>query len=140
GRRSCLMPRSILITSVLGLCAATLSADEPATRPITAAESVLAVYYQDHGLRSPAKDPGLILAAWPDGRVIWSGDRLRGGAPYRAGQVEPKKVAALLARFENDGLFADEKLNQARFGPDSEFITVLVKAGKRQVKMESWHE
>ena len=45
-----------------------------------------------------------------------------------------------MARFEKDGLFADKKLNQALFGPDSEFITVFVKSGKRQVKMESWHE
>jgi hypothetical protein len=43
-------------------------------------------------------------------------------------------------RFENDGLFADEKLNQSHWAPDSEFDAVLIKSGKRKVQMESWHE
>jgi hypothetical protein len=46
----------------------------------------------------------------------------------------------LLARFDKDGLFGNEKLNQAHFGPDSQFITVLIKSGKKQVRMQSWHE
>jgi len=63
-----------------------------------------------------------------------------GGPPYRAGRVDPKRVSALLARFERDGLFADESLDRGNFGPDSQFTTVLVKSGKKQVKMCSWHE
>jgi hypothetical protein len=57
-----------------------------------------------------------------------------------AGRIEPKKFATLLARFDKDGLFADEKLNHANFGPDSQFITVFIKSKKQQVRMQSWHE
>jgi hypothetical protein len=131
----------LLSFSLIGLCLSTTSAAEPkqAVRAISKAESVLAVYLEDWGLAAP-KGPAMILAAWPDGYIIWSGDRLEGGAPYYAARIAPKKVTALLARFDKDGLLADDKLNGAHFGPDSAFITVFVKSGKKQVKMESWHE
>jgi hypothetical protein len=135
------MLRSLSSALLLGLCASGLAADEPKprTRSISEADAVLAVYREDHGLRSLG-ETAIIFAAWPDGRVVWSGDRVAGGAPYRAGQIEPKKVTDLLAQFEKDGLFADKELNDPHVGPDSQFITVLVKSGKQQVKMESWHE
>jgi hypothetical protein len=40
-------------------------------RPITEAESVLAVYREDSRLASSGAS-ALILAAWPDGHVVWS--------------------------------------------------------------------
>jgi hypothetical protein len=126
---------------LLGLNASELSADDPkpAMRPISDAESVLAVYRQDWGLRSSGA-PAMIFAAWPDGFMIWSDDRLMGGPPYRSGHVAPKKVTALLTRFDQDGLFANKGLNDAHFGPDSQFTTILVKSGKKKVEMSSWHE
>jgi hypothetical protein len=133
--------RSVTLCLFIGFCAWAVRAEEPSepTRPITEADSVLAVYREDWG-RASSGGPAIILVAWPDGHIVWSSDRIQGGAPYRAGRVDPKRVAALLVRSENDGLFADEKLNQAHFGPDSQFITLLVKSGKKQVKMQSWHE
>jgi hypothetical protein len=113
--------------------------DPGKVRPITQAESVLAVYRENLGEASDGT-PALIFAAWPDGYVVWSKDRIQGGGPYQAGKVEFQKIAAILARFGTDGLFADDKLNRAHFGPDSPCITVLIKSGKKQVKMRSWHE
>lgn len=110
-----------------------------AVRPITEAEAVLAAYYQDHGLLSRGS-PAIIFTAWPDGHMVWSNDRLKGGAPYRVGHVDPNKVAALLDRIEKDGFFADKKLNRSHLGPDSQFVTLFVKSGKKQVTMASWHE
>src|SRR5437762_340377 len=114
------MSRSAVASVLLVACASALHAAEPklAVRPISEAESVLAVYHEDWGLFSSG-DPAVILVAWPDGHVVWSGDRVKGGAPYRAGRVDPKRVAALLARCDTDGLFADEKLNRPHFGPDA---------------------
>ena len=133
--------RSAFVSFLVVVSAAAVCGAEPKTkvRPITEAESVLAVYHDDWGLGSRG-GPGIIFAAWPDGHVVWSDDHLKGGPPYRTGDVDPKKVTALLARFAKDGLFADKKLNQSNFGPDSSFITVFVKSGKKQVKMASWHE
>jgi hypothetical protein len=126
---------------LFGLVTSNLLAGDPKpeTRPITQADSVLAVYTLHHGL-GVIKPPGLIFVAWPDGRVVWSGDGVNGGAPYKTGKIEPKKIAALLTRCDDDGLFASKKLNEPHFGPDSSFVTVLIKSGKGQVKMESWHE
>ena len=135
------MVRSARSCFFVALCAAAGCAGEPkqSMRPITEAESVLAAYREDLGDTS-AGTPAIILAAWPDGHIVWSGDRVQGGAPYRSGHIDPQKVAALLARFEKDGLFADEKLNQAHFGPDAQFITLFIKSGKKRVQMQSWHE
>ncbi|HEV7998347.1 MAG TPA: hypothetical protein VGP63_00615 [Planctomycetaceae bacterium] len=133
--------RTAIICGVIVLIAAFARADEPKrlVRPITEAQSVIAVYYEDWGLAS-ARGPEIIFVAWPDGHLVWSDDRIRGGPPYHAAQLDPQRFAKLIARFENDGLFADGKLNDAHWGPDSEFITVLVKSGKRKVDMSSWHE
>jgi hypothetical protein len=135
------MTRFTLCSLLLGMFVSELPADEPkpALRPITDAESVLAVYTENWGLGSSG-EPAIIFAAWPDGSIVWSGDRLNGGAPYRTGHVDPKRVAALLARFDKDGLFDDEKLDQAHFGPDSQFTTVFIKSGKKRLEMCSWHE
>jgi hypothetical protein len=136
------MSRYPMLSLMLASCASSLRTDQPAERirSITEADSVLAIYHEDHGLRPGAGGTAIILVAWPDGQVVWSRDRLNGGGPYRVGHIDPKKVANLLDQFEKTGLFADEKLNQARFGPDSQFITLHIKSGTRQVKMRSWHE
>lgn len=109
------------------------------TRPITEAEAVLAVYYENWGLAS-SEGPAIIIAVWPDGHIVWSDDSKRGGAPYHAGQIDPQKFARLLKHFGTDGLFADKDLNNPHFGPDSAFLTVFVKSEKKKVKMQSWHE
>ena len=108
-------------------------------RSISEADSIMAVYREDHG-RGSRGGPVAILIVWPDGRLLWSSDRLKGGAPFRAGRIEAKKVATVLDRFEKDGLLGDDTLNRPLFGPDSQFITVLIRSGQKQAKMQSWHE
>jgi hypothetical protein len=133
--------RTAIISGFVALIAASARGGEPnqTIRPITEAHAVIAVYREDWGLASTGR-PAIIFAAWPDGQIVWSDDRIQGGPPYRSAQSDPQRFAKLIARFEKDGLFADEKLNQANFGPDSQFITVLIKSAKKQVKMMSWHE
>jgi len=125
---------------LLGWLAGIGSAASPANpRPITGADSVVAVYTQDWG-RVSAGPLHIIVVAWPDGHVVWSEDRIRGGPPYLAGQVPPARVTAVLERVERDGVFHDKRLAQACFGPDSQFTTILVKKATRQLQMDSWHE
>lgn len=108
-------------------------------RPISEADTILAVGLEKGGFVVTPPYHQVILCIWPDGFAVWSGDRLNGGAPYFEGAIDPKKVTTLLARFEKDGLFADTK-PKLGFGPDSNFNTILIKSGKNQFKMESWHE
>src|SRR5207302_434840 len=91
----------ICLSSVFALAAQ----ERPRPRPIEKADTVIAIYSQDWGLAS-AGNPTIILAIWPDGRVVWSKDRLCGGSPYFTGQVDPEVVETLVSRFEKDGLFA----------------------------------
>lgn len=128
---------------VVLICAASqnLAADEPDTglRPITEADSVVAVYYEDWGLTSSGS-PRVIVVAWPDGTVVWSENRVTGGAPYYRGRIDPRHFKAIADRLEKDGLLDDKSLNQSDFGPDSDFVTVLAKSGKKKLVMKSWHE
>src|SRR3990172_2120466 len=111
-------------------------------RPIDEAETVFAVYtVRDYAVRRLASPPReLIFAAWPDGHVVWSENPVEGGPPYRSAHVKPQRVARTGARLENDGLLDDANLSRAYFGPDASFTTILVRSGKRQLAMQSWHE
>src|SRR5262249_39408274 len=112
---------------------------KPVVKPITNADTVIAVYTADWGLASSG-EPKLVLAIWPDGHTVWSEGRVQGGPPYRSGRIDPEKLSSLLARFERDGAFADKKLSDVNFGFDSKFTVILLKSGKKQLKMQSWHE
>ena len=135
------MNRSISSGCLAFLCVATIQADEPkyTTRPISEANSVLAVYKEDWHLFSDGT-PGIVVVAWPDGYIVWSENRLEGGPPFRSGHVDPKKISAVLERFEKDGLFADDKLNFYHIAVDSVFTTMPVKRRKKKVAMHSLHE
>src|SRR4030095_15323455 len=51
--------------------------------PSFAAETPPVISVRLHASRPGAagKNPGLLLAAWNDGRVVWSSDRAEGGGP-----------------------------------------------------------
>ena len=135
------MARAMLAFVAIGFCLSAHSANapKPAALPITESDSVLMVYREDHGLGSSG-GPFLIIAIWPDGRMIWSEDRLKGGVPFRTGNIDAKRVTAVLNRFVKDGLFENKKLADGYFGPDSQFTSILVKSGKKELEMSSWHE
>ena len=109
------------------------------SRPVTEADTVLAVYTQDWGLGS-SQGTKLILAAWPDGYVVWSQDRIEGGPPYFAGSVAPRLLSGGLSRAVRDGVFADKSLGNPCFGPDAKFTTILLRQSGKQLRMDSWHE
>lgn len=133
-----IIPACLLLVAFTSVVASS-NDEQQKGKPITNAQTVFAVYTEDWGLASSGT-PNLILAVWDDGQLVWSEDRLHGGSPYRTGQIAPKKLTALLSHMEQDGMFADKKLAQSNFGPDSQFTTILLKSGKHQLKMQSWHE
>jgi hypothetical protein len=63
-----------------------------------------------------------------------------GSPPYRTGRVDPTRVADVIARFEQDGLFADKKLTEVYLGPGSPYLSILIRSGKKHIDMASWHE
>ena len=115
--------------------------------PITDAEQVVAVTTHDWGLM-PTTSPEacssgknkLVVAVWADGTVVWSKNRTAGGAPYLTGKIEPASYSSLIQRMDRDGYFSSESLSQAKFGPDSQFTSMLIKNKNQKLEMQSWHE
>lgn len=138
------MKRQLFVVCVVvWVIAAVVRADDSKTseRPISDAETVIAIYTKHYGLSSdkPATNR-LIFAAWVDGRVVFSADPVHGGMPYRTGRIDPKRLEAALAIVKRDGLFDDESFARPQFGPDSQTTVIEVKSGANQVKLQSWHE
>ena len=127
-RRLCLIALGAL------LFAAPSNPVRPTSRPITDADSVVAIYNERFGITSQ-----LVLAVWKDGHVVWSEDPLYGGAPYHAGRIEPKRLASFVSALDQDGLFAQQD-GVVRLATDRSFTTILIRSGKKKIKMQSWHE
>jgi hypothetical protein len=125
---------SLMLFSQLGTLA--IAQD---TKPITDAESVIAIYTNDSGLDA-SQGPQLLVGIWGDGTVIWSNEHVKGGPPYFTAQVNPEEVTATFKKLVDVGAFDVPRLKQANFGPDSKFTTILVRTAGKELKMDSWHE
>ncbi|HSF15814.1 MAG TPA: hypothetical protein VLK65_09695 [Vicinamibacteria bacterium] len=108
-------------------------------RPITDADTVLAIYTKDFGLQSPGTTQ-LVVAAWGDGRIVWSDDPLEGGPPYRTAAIPSAELETLLVRLDEDGIFDIEELARPQLGPDSPFTSILLKHREKRLELRSWHE
>ena len=106
---------------------------------ISDSDGIVAVLAEDYDLRSNGT-PKIIVALWPNGRIVWSEDRIRGGAPYFTASVEPQLFTKLMVSAREDDCFAIESLGDARVRPDAKFTSILLKDGKSKLRMSSWHE
>jgi len=80
----------------------------------------------------------LIVGVWADGRVVWSDDRGKGGAPYREGQIEPRRVDELLRAIEAADFFNEKRT--AFYGPDASHTVLAARNGEKKQQIGSWHE
>lgn len=109
------------------------------SRPISQADAVMAVYPEWISI-GPSREPKILFVAWPDGRVVWSRDRLFGGPPYLQSNVDPELVVATLARFQYEGLFDCDNLSGCYAGPDAPYTTILLRYRSKRLEMSSAHE
>ncbi len=109
------------------------------TKSITDAKSVIAIYTNDWGLGA-SNGPQLVVSIWGDGSIVWSNDIVNGGPPYFTAQLKPKDVSNTFKKLVDIGAFEVPRLKQANFGPDSQFTTLLIRSGGKELKMNSWHE
>lgn len=106
------------------------------------ATPAIAVSVESFGMarRGAAAWPILLVAAWADGRIVWSRDQRDGGAPYLRGRIEPERVTGVLQQFEKRGVFSRANLKQAWFGPDATYQAIWLQSGDRQTRLQTWHE
>jgi hypothetical protein len=133
----------ILLTTVIiaspGLARA--GEDGPGIRPITGADTVIAlIHFASNGSPVREKPTGLVLAVWPDGKAVWSEDSIRGGPPFREGRVDPKRVKALLSKFDRDGYFDEKTLANRGIPLHSAHHALLIADGKRKLVIVTHHE
>lgn len=129
----------ILLVSPFALVAVPQEIRPIKMRPITEAETVFAIYTNNWG-HGASGSPELIVCIWGDGSIVWSNDPVHGGAPYYTAQLKPESVSNAFKKIANVGAFDIPRLKNARYGPDSRFTTILVRAGGKELKMNSWHE
>lgn len=107
--------------------------------PVSTAKSILSIYVLEGWVWNP-RGPQLVLAAWDNGRVIWSENRVTGGAPYWTSQIDQKRITELFTRICNEGFFDERELNCLRVPYDSGSTVLLARTGKKQIRMRSAHE
>jgi hypothetical protein len=110
--------------------------------PSFAAEAPPVISVRLHASRPGAagKNPGLLFAAWNDGRVVWSSDRAKGGDPLLTAKVEPEKIAALLQHASAMKELTDPKFQRGYVGPDASYLTITLRLDGEVAELLSWHE
>jgi hypothetical protein len=81
--------------------------------------------------------PGVVVAAWSDGRVVFSQDRSSGGAPYARTQVDPVEIARILARARAALV---ELKDAGTLIPDAGYTSILLSAPEPGIVVSSAHE
>lgn len=91
--------------------------------------------------RTPEElEPQVIIAVWPDGRVVWSRQWQQGGRPYLAGRTSPVKLRAFFASLQRQNVSEETLSRHSWFGPDSDYLAIVVCEGRYCLRLESWHE
>lgn len=133
------MSRTIVVTTLVLVASIGIKASGQDAKAIAEAKEVIAIYTNDWG-RGSSGGPKVIASVWGDGSMVWSKDSLNGGPPYFTAKLKPDDVAAVFKSIDNAGAFEFPKEQRSHFGPDSQFTTILVRRGGKELKLASWHE
>jgi hypothetical protein len=82
----------------------------------------------------------VIFAAWKDGRVIWSGDPTRGGAPLYKAKLPAGQFAILINKLDQLATKANSLPLRHSVGPDSAYTQIRYRNGANDFQLDSWHE
>ena len=126
-----------LLASLLVSCAAA----PPVTAPVSMATPSIAMTIRGgHMIAEENPYPRILMAAWPDGRIVWSVDQTKGGPPFRESKVTPAALRAILAKFEKAGVFREDGFRHSWLGPDSTYHSIWLSDAGKHTRIETWHE
>jgi hypothetical protein len=92
--------------------ASTLAGDDPSLFRVpfergSNSPPVVSVFYDlDYSGIGREQPETVITCIWADGRIVWSRDRTKGGAPYFTAHIAPKRLTKFLASLDAKCLFA----------------------------------
>jgi hypothetical protein len=91
---------------------------------------------EEHGTLGPR----IIFAAWEDGTIVWSGNRIEGGAPYFTTRLSPEEIGLALSTIckMKDSIPTSNRTSYRGF--DSPWTAIVVKSQNCDLYWESWHE
>lgn len=84
-------------------------------------------------------EPGVIVAIWADGRIVWSGKPIEGGPPYYKGNIGSQKVESTLVQLDQKGILKYDSF-PSNTGPDAPYTVIAIVGKDRQIGLSSWHE
>ena len=109
---TCLLTIALLSVAQIGCTSSVQSCNCDIKMPALAGRAdvpVVAIYRVAAGMRArirpEERGPQIILAAWADGRVIWSGDAIRGGRPYYQGDIALRRLSTFFEEIAANGVF-----------------------------------
>ena len=83
----------------------------------------------------------VMMVAFADGRVIWSANRVRGGAPYYVAHVGKEKISKLLPLLAESVAFDDQALTRPWYALDSSYTSLSLCASRtNSLQMCTWHD
>ena len=88
----------------------------------------------------PTPEPSVIVAAWGDGRIVWSKDRKTGGRAYFSGRIDAGRIDALVNLLKDKGIINDRNRDLSYYGPDAATTVIRIWHAKGHLRLESWHE
>ncbi len=81
----------------------------------------------------------IILAVYPSGKIVWSDDRIKGGAPYYSAQIDPDQVEEAMDKTKEAGLL--DVGDRFFVPPDAGYASMTFnRPGHPLVKFGTWHE
>lgn len=106
-----------------------------------------AIFHREGGLKASgdglsAPDPGVVVAVWTDGRMVWSAKLQDGGPPYEQGSIGPEKARSMLDEIRSAFLMTTgrDSVDFSSFGPDSDYTVIALMDGPSRLRLRSWHE
>lgn len=101
----------------------------------------IAVSIEGGGMRLDWQSyPRIIMAVWPDGKIIWSKDPTKGGPPFRVSRIEPAKIQALLKKFEKKSVLQIDEFRHSWVVPDSTYHSIWLSTGAEHLRVKTSHE
>lgn len=143
----CVLTIALLSVAQIGCTSSVQSCNCDIKMPALAGQAdipVVAIYRVTASMRagiSPEeREPQIVLAAWADGRVVWSGDEIRGGRPYYQGSIAPRRLNAFFEDLTRKDVSGERLQRHSYFGPDSDYLAISVCEGLYTLHLQSWHE